>query len=112
MAPSPRSISCTTAIVHSLIVTHRVDLLVGGIKPHFYCLPILKREEHRQALVSAIQSGCKRFFLGTDSAPHARERKECAKGCAGCFSEFMSIELYAEIFEANGCLDKLEAFAS
>ena len=89
-----------------------IELLVGAIKPHFYCLPILKREEHRQALLAAVRSGCKRLFLGTDSAPHAKERKECEKGCAGCFSEFLSIELYAEIFEANGCLDKLEAFAS
>ena len=66
-----------------------VELLVGGIKPHFYCLPILKREEHRQALLAAVRSGCKRLFLGTDSAPHAKERKECEKGCAGCFSEFL-----------------------
>ncbi|KAK8813710.1 hypothetical protein WA556_000283 [Blastocystis sp. ATCC 50177/Nand II] len=94
------------------LMYNRNQLLVGGIKPHFYCLPILKREEHRQALLAAVRSGCKRLFLGTDSAPHAKERKECEKGCAGCFSEFLSIELYAEIFEANGCLDKLEAFAS
>ena len=94
------------------MVFTNIELLVGGLKPHFYCLPILKREEHRQALIKAIQSGCKRLFLGTDSAPHVRETKECKKACAGCFSEFLSLELYAEIFEANGCLDKLEAFAS
>ena len=87
-------------------------MLVGGIKPHFYCLPILKRNTHQQALIEAATSGSKKFFLGTDSAPHAKGAKESACGCAGCFSAYAAIELYAEIFEDLGALDKLEGFAS
>ncbi|MEM9568300.1 MAG: dihydroorotase [Cyanobacteria bacterium P01_E01_bin.34] len=84
----------------------------GGIRPHYYCLPILKRETHRQALLKAATSGNPKFFLGTDSAPHARDRKETSCGCAGCFSALHALELYAEAFESANALDKLEAFAS
>ncbi len=94
------------------LMYNRNHMLVGGIRPHLYCLPILKRNRHQQALQDAVVSGDKRFFLGTDSAPHARDRKETACGCAGCYSAYGAIELYAEIFEDLGILDKLEAFAS
>jgi len=87
-------------------------MLVGGIRPHYYCLPILKRNSHQLALQDAVASGSNRFFLGTDSAPHAKNAKENDCGCAGCFSAHAAIELYAEIFEDLGILDKLEAFAS
>jgi dihydroorotase len=90
----------------------RNALFVGGIRPHFYCLPILKRETHRQALVAAATSGDPRFFLGTDSAPHAQHTKENACGCAGCYSAHAAIELYAEAFEDAGALARLEGFAS
>jgi dihydroorotase len=91
---------------------NRNHMLVGGIKPHFYCLPILKRNTHQQALQDAVVSGSSKFFLGTDSAPHAKGAKENACGCAGCFSAYAAIELYAEIFDDLGVLDKLEGFAS
>ncbi|SFM43805.1 dihydroorotase [Marinobacter zhejiangensis] len=94
------------------LMYNRNHMLVGGIRPHLYCLPILKRNRHQQALQDAVVSGNPRFFLGTDSAPHARDRKETACGCAGCYSAYGAIELYAEIFEDLGILDKLEAFAS
>ena len=94
------------------LLYNRNALLVGGIKPHFYCLPILKRETHRQALVKAATSGNPKFFLGTDSAPHLKHLKEHACGCAGCYSAHAAIELYAEVFEAEHALAKLEAFAS
>jgi dihydroorotase len=87
-------------------------MLVGGIRPHFFCLPILKRETHREALIKAATSGSPKFFLGTDSAPHAQHTKENACGCAGCYTALHAIELYAEAFEAAGALDRLEAFAS
>ena len=90
----------------------RNALFVGGIRPHNYCLPILKREAHRQALVAAATSGNPKFFLGTDSAPHSKATKEHACGCAGCYSAPAAIELYAEAFEAAGALDRLEGFAS
>lgn len=90
----------------------RNALLAGGLRPHLYCLPILKRESHRQALVAAATSGNPKFFLGTDSAPHARRMKEAACGCAGCYSAHAAIELYAEAFEDAGALGALEAFAS
>ena len=90
----------------------RNALFAGGIRPHYYCLPILKRETHRQALVAAATSGSPKFFLGTDSAPHTRASKEHACGCAGCYSAPAAIELYAEAFESAGALDRLEAFAS
>ncbi|NVJ98985.1 MAG: dihydroorotase [Alphaproteobacteria bacterium] len=94
------------------LVHNRNAMLVGGIKPHFYCLPILKREVHRQALRAAATSGSPKFFLGTDSAPHAQHAKESACGCAGIFNAPYAIESYAKTFEEEGALDKLEAFAS
>lgn len=95
------------------LLYNRNAILVGGIKPHYYCLPVLKRETHRVALLKAV-SGAKahKFFLGTDSAPHAQNTKECACGCAGVFSAFAAIELYAEAFEQINALDQLQAFAS
>jgi len=90
----------------------RNALFAGGLRPHFYCLPILKRERHRQALVAAATSGDPKFFLGTDSAPHARHTKEHACGCAGCYSAPVALPLYAEAFESAGALDRLEGFAS
>ncbi len=90
----------------------RNALFAGGIRPHLFCRPILKRETHRQALVEAATGGNPKFFLGTDSAPHARHTKENACGCAGCYSAPVAIELYAQAFEAAGALDRLEAFAS
>jgi len=94
------------------LMFNRNEIFSGGIRPHFYCLPILKREEHRRALVQAATSGNPKFFLGTDSAPHARDRKENACGCAGCFSALHAVELYAEVFEEANALDKLEGFTS
>jgi dihydroorotase len=91
---------------------NRSDIFRGGIRPHLYCLPILKREEHRLALIKAATSGNAKFFLGTDSAPHARHTKETACGCAGMYTAHAGIELYAEAFDVAGSLDKLEAFAS
>ncbi len=100
-----------TITPHHLLF-NRNHMLVGGIRPHFYCLPILKRNSHQQALLKAATSGNPKFFLGTDSAPHAQHTKEAACGCAGCYSAFAAIELYATAFEQEGALDKLEAFAS
>ncbi|MCP2040128.1 dihydroorotase [Neisseria sp. HSC-16F19] len=95
------------------LLLNRNDLLVGGVRPHHYCLPVLKRETHRQALVAAATGDkAHKFFLGTDSAPHPQHAKENACGCAGMFSAMTAIELYAEVFEAAGALDKLQAFAS
>lgn len=94
------------------LMYNRNHMLVGGIRPHLYCLPILKRNRHQQALRDAVVSGDRRFFLGTDSAPHSKDKKETACGCAGCYSAFSAMPLYAEIFEDLGILDKLEAFAS
>jgi dihydroorotase len=94
------------------LLLNRNALFTGGIRPHHYCLPVLKRETHRLALVEAATSGSPQFFLGTDSAPHARHTKEAACGCAGIYSAHAGIELYAEAFEAAGRLDRLEAFAS
>ena len=90
----------------------RNALFAGGIRPHYYCLPVLKRETHREALVAAATSGNPRYFLGTDSAPHARHTKENACGCAGCYSAHAAIEMYAEAFEDADALDRLEGFAS
>jgi len=104
------TVAATVTPQHLLF--NRNSLFQGGIRPHFYCLPILKRETHRQALIEAATSGNPKFFLGTDSAPHARDTKESACGCAGCYSAFHAIELYAEAFEQVGQLDKLEGFAS
>ena len=94
------------------LMYNRNHMLVGGIKPHLYCLPVLKRNTHQQALQDAVVSGDDSFFLGTDSAPHAQGAKESACGCAGCYSAPVAIELYAQTFEQLGILDKLEAFAS
>ena len=94
------------------LLFNRNAMLSGGIKPHYYCLPILKREMHRQALVQAAISGNAKFFLGTDSAPHLTHLKESACGCAGCYTAFGAMELYAAIFEQANALDKLESFAS
>lgn len=94
------------------LLYNRNAIFQGGVRPHWYCLPILKREVHRQALVDAATSGSPRFFLGTDSAPHARGLKEHACGCAGCYTALHAMELYATVFERAGCLDRLEAFAS
>ena len=100
-----------TITAHHLLM-NRNAMFSGGIRPHHYCLPILKREEHRQALVAAAISGSPKFFLGTDSAPHARSAKETTCGCAGMYTAHAAIELYAEAFEQAGALDKLEAFSS
>lgn len=94
------------------LLFNRNHLLVGGVKPHFYCLPILKRQSHQVKLIEVATSGNPKFFLGTDSAPHAQNAKENACGCAGCYSAPTAIELYAEAFDQAGKLDKLEAFAS
>jgi dihydroorotase len=107
---APDTIAATLTPQHLLY--NRNAMLVGGIRPHYYCLPILKREIHRATLVKAATSGNKKFFLGTDSAPHAQHTKENACGCAGCYTAHTAIELYAEAFEAAGALDKLEGFAS
>jgi dihydroorotase len=100
-----------TLTAHHLLL-NRNAIFAGGIRPHHYCLPVLKRESHRQALVAAAVSGNPKFFLGTDSAPHGQSTKEAACGCAGCYTAHAGIELYAEVFEVAGALDKLEAFAS
>ena len=102
-------LAATVTPQHMLL--NRNAMLVGGMRPHLYCLPILKRDEHREAVFRAATSGDRRFFLGTDSAPHARGTKECACGCAGCFSAHAALPLYASAFEQAGALDKLEAFA-
>ena len=107
---APQHIAATITPHHLLM--NRNAMFTGGIRPHHYCLPILKREEHRLALLQAATSGNPKFFLGTDSAPHAKSAKEAACGCAGMYSAHAGIELYAEAFEAVGALDKLEAFAS
>jgi dihydroorotase len=100
-----------TLTAHHLLL-NRNAMFSGGLRPHAYCLPVIKRESHRQALVAAAISGNPRFFLGTDSAPHAQRLKEAACGCAGIYTAHAGIELYAEAFEAAGALDRLEAFAS
>jgi dihydroorotase len=100
-----------TITAHHLLM-NRNALFMGGIRPHHYCLPVLKREEHREALVEAATSGNPKFFLGTDSAPHERGTKEAACGCAGIYTAHAAIELYATAFEEAGALDRLEAFAS
>jgi dihydroorotase len=110
VAQSSLNIGATITAHHLLL--NRNALFVGGIRPHHYCLPVLKRETHREALVAAATSGSAKFFLGTDSAPHARHAKEAACGCAGLYTAHTAIELYAEAFAIAGALDKLEAFAS
>lgn len=100
-----------TITAHHLLY-NRNHMLAGGIRPHYYCLPILKRSSHQQALIEAATSGNPKFFLGTDSAPHALHKKESDCGCAGAYTAYAAIELYAEAFEAAGALDRLEGFAS
>jgi dihydroorotase len=100
-----------TITAHHLLY-NRNAIFTGGIRPHYYCLPVLKRETHRQALVQAAISGDPRFFLGTDSAPHPAHLKEHATGCAGCYTAHAAMEMYAEAFDQAGALDKLEGFAS
>lgn len=103
--------AAATITAHHLLF-NRNHMLVGGIRPHYYCLPILKRQQHQQALVKAATSGNPKFFLGTDSAPHARHKKESSCGCAGSYTAFAALELYAETFDRANALDKLEGFAS
>jgi dihydroorotase len=100
-----------TITAHHLLY-NRNDMLAGGIRPHYYCLPILKRNTHQHALIEAATSGSPKFFLGTDSAPHTKDKKENDCGCAGSYTAHAAIELYAEAFEQAGALDKLEGFAS
>jgi dihydroorotase len=107
---APANVAATVTAHHLLL--NRNAIFQGGIRPHHYCLPVLKREEHRRALVQAATSGSPKFFLGTDSAPHARHTKEHACGCAGVYTAHAGIELYAEAFDAAGALSRLEAFAS
>ncbi|NWG74508.1 MAG: dihydroorotase [Rubrivivax sp.] len=103
--------TAATITAHHLLY-NRNAIFAGGLRPHYYCLPVLKREEHRRALVAAATSGSAKFFLGTDSAPHAAHLKEHAAGCAGCYTALSALELYAEAFDAAGALDRLEGFAS
>ena len=107
---APANVAATITAHHLLY--NRNHMLAGAIRPHYYCLPILKRNTHQQALIKAAISGNPKFFLGTDSAPHAQNKKEAACGCAGSYTANAAIELYAEVFEDAGALDKLEAFAS
>jgi dihydroorotase len=109
-AQPPSHVAATITAHHLLL--NRNAMFTGGIRPHHYCLPVLKRERHRLALVEAACSGSPQFFLGTDSAPHSVAAKEAACGCAGMYTAHAAIELYAEVFEAEGALDRLEAFAS
>ena len=103
--------TAATITAHHLLY-NRNAMFTGGMRPHYYCLPVLKRETHRQALIAAATSGSPKFFLGTDSAPHAKGLKEHACGCAGCYTALHAMELYAQAFEQADALDKLEAFAS
>ncbi len=110
VAEADRFLGATITAHHLLY--NRNAIFTGGIRPHYYCLPVLKRETHRQALVAAATSGSPKFFLGTDSAPHPAHLKEHATGCAGCYTAHAAIEMYAEAFDNAGALDKLEGFAS
>ena len=110
VAQADRFVAATITAHHLLF--NRNAIFVGGVRPHYYCLPVLKREEHRQALVQAATGGSPKFFLGTDSAPHPAALKEHASGCAGCYTAHAAIEMYAEAFDAVGALDRLEGFAS
>ncbi len=110
VAAAPAHVGATITPQH--LTYSRNALFAGGIRPHRYCLPVLKRESHRQALIQAATGGNPKFFLGTDSAPHLRRAKESACGCAGCYTAHAALELYAEAFEAAGALERLEAFAS
>jgi len=110
VAAAPATVAATITPQH--LLHNRNAIFAGGIRPHYYCLPILKREADRLALVGAATSGNPKFFLGTDSAPHERATKETACGCAGMFTAHAAVELYAEAFDAAGCLERLEGFAS
>jgi dihydroorotase len=110
VSEAPANVAATITAHHLLY--NRNHMLAGGIRPHYYCLPILKRRSHQEALIAAATSGNPKFFLGTDSAPHAKSKKEAACGCAGAYTACAALELYAEAFEDAGALDKLEAFAS
>lgn len=110
VSSAPATVAATITAHHLLF--NRNALLAGGVRPHYYCLPVLKREADRQALLRAAASGNPKFFLGTDSAPHERARKETACGCAGAYTAHAAIELYAEAFDEAGALDRLEGFAS
>jgi dihydroorotase len=110
VADAPANVAATITAHHLLL--NRNAMFAGGLRPHHYCLPVLKREEHRLALVQAATSGDPKFFLGTDSAPHPRHAKESACGCAGIYTAHAALELYAEAFEDAGQLDRLEGFAS
>jgi dihydroorotase len=107
---SSENVAATITPQHLLL--NRNDLLVGGVRPHNYCLPVLKRNTHQQALREVVKAGSPKFFLGTDSAPHEKHKKESACGCAGCYSAWSAIELYAQVFEDLDAIDKLEGFAS
>jgi dihydroorotase len=107
---SSDNVAATITPQHLLL--NRNDLLVGGVRPHNYCLPVLKRNTHQQALREVVKAGSPKFFLGTDSAPHEKHKKESACGCAGCYSAWSAIELYAQVFEDLDAIDKLEGFAS
>jgi dihydroorotase len=107
---APDNVAATITAHHLLL--NRSAMFSGGLRPHHYCLPVLKREMHRQALIRAATSGNPKFFLGSDSAPHSKNAKEAGRGCAGIYTAHAAIELYAEAFEQAGALDKLEAFAS
>lgn len=107
---SANNVAATITPQHLML--NRNDLLVGGVKPHNYCLPVLKRSTHQQALRKVVASGSSKFFLGTDSAPHAKHAKENACGCAGCYSAWSALELYTQVFDELGALDKFEGFAS
>ncbi|WP_434931176.1 dihydroorotase [Shewanella sp. HL-SH5] len=110
VAAASSNVAATITPQHLLL--NRNDLLVGGVRPHNFCLPVLKRNIHQQALQAAVATGSSKFFLGTDSAPHEKHRKESACGCAGCYSAWSALELYAQVFDNLGALDKLEGFAS
>ena len=110
VSEAPANVAATITAHHLLY--NRNHMLAGGIRPHYYCLPILKRNTHQEALIKAAISGNPKFFLGTDSAPHAKDKKEAACGCAGSYTAYAAIELYAEAFEDANALDKLEGFAS
>ncbi len=110
VAQADRFVAATITAHHLLF--NRNAIFLGGVRPHYYCLPVLKREEHRQALLQAATGGSPKFFLGTDSAPHPAALKEHATGCAGCYTAHAAIEMYAEAFDSAGALDRLEAFAS
>ena len=110
VASASDNVAATITPQHLLY--NRNHMLAGGIRPHYYCLPILKRDIHQQALIEAAVSGSKKFFLGTDSAPHTKDSKESCCGCAGCFSHPSAVEMYAEVFEQADAMDKFEAFAS